>query len=147
MSQDDVFQRLEKLDKSLSDLLTKIDQIQDAMLLYCDGLDAVDTQLRRNIGGNPFKAQTLEQKMQPLEVRLPDLSKLSWTIVPAHDYVWEGQNKHTDAYEKSLDKEKPEFQGMVKLIESKGGRPMFNGGFMVWFDQKDGSLGRRARKR
>ena len=147
MSQDDVLGRIDKLEKWAIDMLIKIDQVRESMLIYCDGQDAVNTQLRRSIGGNPFKNPTLEQKLsKPIEVKLPNLNNLVWTVVPEHDYDWQGEHKHVEAYEKSEDKAKPEFVEQLKLIESKGERTMFNGGFIVWLDKKNGNLCRRARK-
>jgi len=87
MTETNFFERIDKLEKWAKEKLAELDQFKEALSLYCDGQDANTTQLRRNIGVNPFKARTLEQKVKEPQkqvdakdmARLPfDASKISW---------------------------------------------------------------------
>jgi hypothetical protein len=142
MSQDDVLGRIDKLEKWAIDMLVKMDQVRESMLLYCDGQDAVNTQLRRNIGGNPFKAQTLEQKVkeQSLEVKLSyNVDALKWELRTPKE---EGKKP----YEITQDDGSENFKNLVKAVYGAGEKGMFTkfGQYWVMFEGK--AVGRRARK-
>ena len=144
MSQEDVLGRIDKLEKWAIDMLVKMDQVRESMLLYCDGQDAVNTQLRRSIGGNPFKAQTLEQKVkeQPLEVRLPyDVAKLKWEPrTPT-------KQPNKGPYELTQDDGSDNFRNLRDAVQGAGEKGMFTkfGQYWVMFEGK--AVGRRARKK
>jgi len=143
MSQEDVLGRIDKLEKWAIDMLVKMDQVRESMLLYCDGQDAVNTQLRRNIGGNPFKAQTLEQKVkeQPLEVKLSyNVDALKWELRTPKE---EGKK----SYEIAQDDGSDNFRNLRDAVQGAGEKGMFTrfGSYWVMFEGK--AVGRRARKK
>jgi hypothetical protein len=111
------------------------ERTREALLIYCDAIDSATTQLRRNLGAQPFKSASEARPLKKEEKKLPSGDELKWEpMQPTAKGPWEKCSGPSDSIV---------FQTMVKLLKQKNMRP---GQHHLYWLNTDGSLGRRAFK-
>jgi hypothetical protein len=105
------------------------EQQKDATLIFMDGLEAIITEYRKNVGA---KTQTAPQKT----VESFDPDKIRWE---SH----EGPNGW---YERTDDVNNPEYKKMLALMQTAGGN-LSKAGKFYWTFQNGAMVGRKDRTR
>jgi len=124
-----------ELEKRVAQLELTVAQIRESLLIWCDSTDGGTTQLRRNLGAQPFKPVSEVKPAKKEEEKMPDGDSLKWDPMPATSKgPWE---KCTGPQDNIV------FQTMVKLLKIKNQRP---GAHHLYWLNTDGTLGRRAFK-
>jgi hypothetical protein len=114
--------------------MSESDKVKEAILMWIDGLDAINTKLRRDIGANPFKSPPEARKPSPA---MPNLQTLNWQTIDA-------PSNPKGPWEKCVDVQSPEWQKMRDLLRTKNS-PMFSDGFIYWLAQNEDFIGRRKK--
>jgi hypothetical protein len=105
--------------------------IREAILIFCDAIDAATTQLRTNLKAQPFKrAEIPKAKI--------DLSQLPWTLILAPD-------NPKGPWEKTTERSNPVYAELYKILEPKSPIPI--DGYLCWLSREKDYIARRAFKK
>jgi len=103
------------------------EQQKDAVLIFMDGLEAIITEYRKNVGA---KTQTAPQ----ITVETFDPDKIAW----------QPRQGQKGPYELSEDFNNPEYKKMLALMQTAGGN-LSKGGKFYWTFQNGSTVGRKDR--
>jgi hypothetical protein len=126
----------------MSEQLTP-DQIREAILIYCDAIDAASTQLRRNLGGQPFKrAEVPQTEKAKAEKPKIDAAKITWQWMEAPGNPKGPYQRAT--LESAGSTAGPEFEALLAAIKSTKFYRLEGWQYWLFSDQR--TIGRRAIK-
>jgi hypothetical protein len=109
--------------------MSEFEKVKEAILMWIDGLDAINTKLRRDLGADPFKKGSAKLQF--------DVAKIVWTPAndkPDQEYAFPDKNSGNKDYE-----------NLQIFLRSAGGRITSEGKFM-WLFQDDKTVGRKDAK-
>lgn len=126
----------------MSEQLTP-DKIREALLIHCDAIDAATTQLRRNLGGQPFKrAEAPKTEKAKAETPKIDAAKIIWQWMEAPGNPKGPYQKAT--LEGAGSTAGPEFEALLQAIKTTKFYTLDGWRYWMFSDQR--TIGRRAIK-
>ena len=124
------------------------DQTKEAILLFCDAIDAATTQLRKNLGANPFKNPTIAPKQAPAPEVKPSavFDGTSWN---PKNMTWTAGEGPAGKLLVTEDVSNVEFKKCLKLLGEAGGNiygvKEEDGQYHYWSSQRGDKIYKRRK--
>jgi hypothetical protein len=127
--------------------MNDFDKTREALLLFCDGLDAITTQLRRNLSAEQVAFKTADKRETYHDHLNPDLTKPAYDVMKI---VWTDAQGAKGPFllvkeEGQMSDENKHHFNILREALKTAGKSIFGKTEMIWLFQDEKAIGRKQK--